>query len=413
MGYTTLYSAEPVRLCPAGNCSGAAAYVAPAPTPAPTRAPTPTPTPAPESGSTAVVETVTDVALGETGMKLSFEGVGTDRIKFRLSLSAETWLGFGISAGNEVSMTGSGQGTDIVTCAGGEVRRHWVTSNVLPSGGGETVPGSVCEQVNGQTSLTFERDLAAGGGSRRAVTPGIEQQIIFARGSDGATALTYHGLGTANRDGMVIDFATGSTSAPAKRSGEAQLYLHLALMSIAWGGCLPLGVAIANRFRAKPAWFTWHKRLQITGWALQLLGFCMAVWYCQEFSLHFSSLHTWIGLIVVILGTLQPLNAAFRPHLEEGKGKTMARLVFEVVHKGSGWTAVVLGMLNVLAGIWVVADKGYNAVTIGIAATLATICLTVPIGAFSVGFCCPDKAPLSSSVSPSALEGQRIGAGAD
>jgi hypothetical protein len=189
--------------------------------------------------------------------------------------------------------------------------------------------------------------------------------------------------------------ASSVTEAPGPQAprlrGELPLFLHLLMMVCSWGALLPWGVAVASRTRgvADPAWFVSHRRLQVTGWALQLLGFCCAVWYCQVYSTHFASGHTKIGLTVVILGTLQPLNAYFRPHplpqsedsllrrAVNGEPNAWKRLVFECLHKGGGWTAVSLGMLNVVIGVGLIHLKGYDGTTVGIALTgacLGTLC---------------------------------------
>ena len=59
--------------------------------------------------------------------------------------------------------------------------------------------------------------------------------------------------------------------------------------------------------------------------------------------------HVWIGLVVVILGTLNPIVAYFRPHPVEGEPKTTGRKMFELFHKYIiGWNAVVFGLVNIL-----------------------------------------------------------------
>ena len=92
---------------------------------------------------------------------------------------------------------------------------------------------------------------------------------------------------------------------------------------------------------------------------IQLLGFVFVVVYVSSDSAHFQSPHTWIGLLVVVLGTLQPLNAFFRPHPSEETGWTKRKL-WEYVHKGSGYTAVVFGMFNVITGALLTQVLGFD-----------------------------------------------------
>ena len=110
---------------------------------------------------------------------------------------------------------------------------------------------------------------------------------------------------------------------------------------------------------------------------MQIVGFTMAIWLVQVHggALHFdgSSAHKIIGLVVVILGTLQPANAVIRPHPVSGEAKTNARTAWEVIHKGSGWIAVMLGIVNVCLGVALVGQQNYNDAVVGIAAAMAAI----------------------------------------
>merc|ERR1711920_902420 len=108
----------------------------------------------------------------------------------------------------------------------------------------------------------------------------------------------------------------------------------------------------------------------------------MAIIYVELHSAHFSSFHTFVGLLVVIVGTLQPVNALLRPHKpEEGQVKTQKRAAWERLHKGLGWLAVVLGMLNLLLGVMLLVAKSYDSVAVGVASLLAIVCIAVPLGA--------------------------------
>jgi hypothetical protein len=336
---------------------------------------------------------VSDLPLapaGSTSVTLSFEPIGEDSVNIVLKLQARAWIGFGISAGTTVSMTGEDQGADVVTCAQGEVRRYWVTSRSLPNDA-DDIADAICTQDADTTTLSFTRSIAAVGANQRSITPGQLQQVIYAHGNDGEVALAFH---ASNAGGQGIDFSTGATAEAEKRSGEVALYLHLIMMTFAWGGCLPLGVAVASRTKsvpgaAKGAWFRVHRTLQMIGWAVQLLGFGMAVWYSQVYGSHFRSIHAVVGIVVVVIATLQPLNAALRPHPSDTK--TVARLVFEIVHKGLGWLAVLLGMANVFIGIALVRSKNYDGIVLSIASILAAFCISPVLAFFALASCSPDN----------------------
>ena len=57
--------------------------------------------------------------------------------------------------------------------------------------------------------------------------------------------------------------------------------------------------------------------------------------------------HATIGIFVMVLGMLQPLNAFFRPHPSP---MTMHRKMWNILHWTSGWVATALGMINCIVG---------------------------------------------------------------
>ena len=65
---------------------------------------------------------------------------------------------------------------------------------------------------------------------------------------------------------------------------------------------------------------------------------------------HFAVTHARIGLTVSIIALLQPLNAVMRPHAPHGVGEapTFARLSWELLHKTSGYLALLLAWFNIL-----------------------------------------------------------------
>jgi hypothetical protein len=100
-------------------------------------------------------------------------------------------------------------------------------------------------------------------------------------------------------------------------------------------------------------WFQGHRTIQSIGVALQLLGFFFVFLFKK--GAHFQRPHEIIGLIVVFLGIMQPINAQIRHHKSIGHPgpngeKTRNRVIWEIVHKGSGWMCVTLGMVNVVLG---------------------------------------------------------------
>ena len=59
----------------------------------------------------------------------------------------------------------------------------------------------------------------------------------------------------------------------------------------------------------------------------------------------------------MVIGILQPFNAFFRPHATAaGEVKTTTRRLWEILHKGGGYTAIFLGILNIFGGAQLLPD---------------------------------------------------------
>jgi len=313
------------------------------------------------------------------GLSMVIKQADEQGLDLEVTSNRNAWVGIGLPNGESVSMIGeSGGGADTFICSDGEVKRYWITSKSSPSNG-VAAPGSSCSVVSGKTTMRFQRAIAADGANQNAVLLGNTQMVIFAHGADGQTAVTYHG---ADKGGALIDFQSGGASEAPKKPAEGLVYAHMIFMAMSWGALLPWGVAIANRTRtvtgAPPgAWFKLHRMLQVAGWVVQLIGFVMILVHLEnQGGGHFAHFHTWIGLGVVVLGTLQPLNAAARhlcahPHL--GEKKSPGRLVFEIVHKGSGYIAVAFGMLNCWFGLNVLMKFNYDNTAVAVCITVSAL----------------------------------------
>ena len=133
--------------------------------------------------------------------------------------------------------------------------------------------------------------------------------------------------------------------------GQAALvWAHGGLMLLGWGMILPSGV-ITARCRAgvgDPKWFIRHRFMQCLGMLLTLSGFIIAVTQFSVFGEgHYApaKAHGVMGVIVMTLGILQPINGFLRPH----HGKPYRR-VWELLHKGSGYFAVTLAVPTICLG---------------------------------------------------------------
>jgi len=159
---------------------------------------------------------------------------------------------------------------------------------------------------------------------------------------------------------------------------------------------LPLGVLWARALRkadrairGKPIWFAGHRVLQTCGVLLQFLGFVSIIIHKQAGSSmlvpHFTTPHEVIGLLVVIFGCWQPLQAMSRNlscigHPRADGTRTRARAIWEYMHKGVGYAAATLGLLNVVLGIVYASSLGFGDGLIPVAAALFA---SLSVGAFA------------------------------
>jgi hypothetical protein len=288
------------------------------------------------------------------------------KMEFTLTSKRNAWVAFGVTSTNG-GMNAGGSGSDVMICVkGSKAKRYNIKAKSKPTNG-VTVDDSSCTFSSGGVVMKFTRKISASDNKELALTPGKKQSLIWAMGSSGDISLSsIH----AARSEVSLDVGAlnnGGAATNKKKETNLSLWLHIICMGSAWGLILPWGVSIANRSRnvnkdTHPGgWFWLHKNLQYTGWFIQLLGFIFVLIYVSNNSAHFSNPHTIIGLVVVILGTLQPLNAYFRPHTPKlGETKSKNRQLWEYLHKGSGWIAVVVGMINVIFGALLTSKKEYR-----------------------------------------------------
>ncbi|XP_046858933.1 protein GLUTELIN PRECURSOR ACCUMULATION 3-like isoform X2 [Xenia sp. Carnegie-2017] len=88
------------------------------------------------------------------------------------------------------------------------------------------------------------------------------------------------------------------------------IHLHGIFMFIGWGALLQLGMFFARYFRHRePWWFKMHRIFQVSGLVVSSLGLIFAI-ISVPFG-HFTFAHAIIGLLIMLIGLFQPLNAFF------------------------------------------------------------------------------------------------------
>jgi hypothetical protein len=279
------------------------------------------------------------------------------------------WFALGVNSAAQM------QGTDAMVCQSGvpNTVQRIVAGNHALTGDSENMPaaaGNTCVFDHGKGTMTFTRKVGASEGKghvafqRNALT-------TFVWASGPTAKIAHHA--DKNSLQLNVDSCGGGTT-PQVTPLPGLIIVHAVCMLLGWGILLPWGAALAVHFKSSkylccgtPLWFGLHRIMMPIGWLLQLIGFaCILV---QKSGTQFQAAngtgtaHVWIGLFVVVLGSLNPLVAAVRPHpVDEATGqKSQKRKVWEIVHKYViGWPTVVFGVLNCVLAVAMLLDREYN-----------------------------------------------------
>ncbi|ESO97513.1 hypothetical protein LOTGIDRAFT_152604 [Lottia gigantea] len=138
------------------------------------------------------------------------------------------------------------------------------------------------------------------------------------------------------------------------------LTIHGIFMVTGWGVLLQWGAFIARYMKFKdPLWFHLHRGFQVVGLVLSICGLAFAIVSVPFDHLKFP--HAIIGIIVMILGILQPINAAIRPHKPSvGEEKSLRRKIWEFIHLNCGRTALVFALINISLGVLLSVTATHN-----------------------------------------------------
>jgi hypothetical protein len=338
----------------------------------------PAPAPAPAPAATGVVSGGgVSISLDNTmSAVVRHDKKDNNLLNFEVKHKGLGWFGIGVSS--DGTMSSSGAGSDLILCEEGNVvKRYWSVSKNLPTDG-IVMNGATCELVDGTSTMMFSRTYAKQNVKQRSIDKAGNTHFIHAWHAT-SKKLVYHtkrgSLSLKNlKDELEASEASGGTVVPESTTGgddaldipmSSTIISHVVSMSVSWGLLLPLGVLIARYNRKSSWWFNVHRGIQYLGWAVQIVGVVMAFIYKSD--AHFlgppvAVFHMILGIVVVVIGTLQPLNSCFRPHDNKknpnrGTICNDRRVCWELVHKKSGYFAVLFGMLNCFLGGVVLQEK--------------------------------------------------------
>jgi len=175
-------------------------------------------------------------------------------------------------------------------------------------------------------------------------------------GSDtggGENVYTSGGGGGSFLDNIAVG---GDVTAASSNALRTKYFAHASLMMVSWGFLLPSGTILAKFYKHRPdgLWFKLHRGIQVLGLLLAVVGWIIALMNFNVFKDYGQRnyQHGICGMIVMILGLLQPLNALLRPHAPESPedAKSKKRVLWEIWHKASGWLAVLLAVPTIVLG---------------------------------------------------------------
>jgi len=339
-------------------------------------------------------------------LALSWRMEGTTAIAFRAVATgaASAWFAVGVNSGG-LSMPGSdviawefgrSTGTDAAGLAAG-VNQYAVSGRsnadvrLIPSAT-STMSNVAVSVSSGTVTVSWTRTLAAGSYAGAVAIPATGTvTLVYAMGSDGQGTIARHDPRAVG--GGSVNFATGAYAAAALPVSAIRV-AHGAIMTMAWGVLIPTGIFLARFTKhvhptTGPAafWFHRHWIVQCVGAALSLLGFALAVAMVPSGS-HFTTPHHVLGLVVVLLGVIQPLNAKLRPHKPPaGEPVPLKRTAWEWLHRGLGYVAAVLTIPTLFLGL--AAALAHPGIVGVMAAWVAVVCAAFIVAQIRLVWCPP------------------------
>ncbi|KNC74683.1 hypothetical protein SARC_12776 [Sphaeroforma arctica JP610] len=295
-----------------------------------------------------------EVALSPT-VSFTFSINDNDQTIDVLATVSQTvgWIGIGFKDDADGLMVPTQQSV-IGEIASNSVASYSLTSRsasgVNPSAANIVTDGEILRTSTGLTTMKFTIPQSAVPG----LVENTDSYLIWAFGKSESVA--YHGQ---NRGSSTVNFATCSASSTFSSVNRGALYAHGIMMVSAWMVFIPLAI-FSSAFRPLFAtlgskygiwWFHSHRILNTLGLLLSTIAFGLAFLLVPA-GLDFTEPHHIIGLTVMIVAWLQPLNAFIRPHVPEaGESKPLLRIVWECAHKGLGYLVLILAVLNCYLGL--------------------------------------------------------------
>eukprot|EP01119_Soliformovum_irregulare_P008400 TRINITY_DN21518_c0_g1_i1.p1 TRINITY_DN21518_c0_g1~~TRINITY_DN21518_c0_g1_i1.p1 ORF type:complete len:366 (-),score=108.36 TRINITY_DN21518_c0_g1_i1:53-1150(-) len=222
--------------------------------------------------------------------------------------------------------------------------------------------------INGVTRIKYTRPLIGSDAAPIDITIG-DGSVGFIAAYGSSTTIQYH----ANRNFGSVNFVTGAATVAADTTDLKAA--HGYLMFFAWGLLLPLGSGIARWAKKFGWWFNIHRLLQSVGVLATVAAFVIAV----EFSTsHFDTPHKIIGLTVLCLALIQPPMGILADKWFS-LNRDGTPIFPDYTHWLFGWSAVILGLINVAIGLFVFYGNKYVALVIAYIAWASLVAIILII----------------------------------
>jgi hypothetical protein len=174
----------------------------------------------------------------------------------------------------------------------------------------------------------------------------------------------------------MIDWLLSPFDAARVHDVGVHLSWHARLMVLAWGVLVPIGVIAARYFKVMPGqdwpreldnrtWWTTHRTAHYLALGLMLAGVGLILLAPASAGSITAQvwIHRWAGWATLALAVHQFLSGWLRgtkggPTDPRGQMRgdhydmTRRRVVFEALHKTSGYLAMCLAMVAIVSGLW-------------------------------------------------------------
>eukprot|EP00270_Netrium_digitus_P006054 TRINITY_DN18246_c0_g1_i1.p1 TRINITY_DN18246_c0_g1~~TRINITY_DN18246_c0_g1_i1.p1 ORF type:complete len:388 (+),score=69.04 TRINITY_DN18246_c0_g1_i1:105-1268(+) len=261
------------------------------------------------------------------------------------------WIAWGISPDGKMPTSSALLGWGDSTGGAPTVKGYYLPSYTEPQDGGSLQVLSSSIEVGNQGSnvtVAFTLQLDA---------THVQSHTIWARGGvvhTGASFIPPHNLDDSGT--QIIDFSTGLASGGSYGGVDPQLRKrHGVLAAISWGTMLPLGVFVARYMRPflDPLWFYTHWLTQLLAYLLGIAAFGIGIKLYSDSSSH-KLKHFYLGIAIVVCGSLQVLAMALRPDK-----KSPIRLHWNIYHHSIGYACITMSIINCFEGFSLLATYGH------------------------------------------------------